>query len=260
MYDLFRRCSETCISSAPLCSPMSCGRLPHPWPCFPKGCGRILRAGWPRLSLPPPAHKPRARLCNASCQPIVLRSSRRESAPGPSWYHAVRSPCHASRVCQRSERDLVLSGGFTNFCLQWGEAEWRACSAEPLKFSVRKLPDASGIRLVYYLDQETARQRGRGGLVEDGGLDILYVKREPRLFGLPSPAIVFRPERGRGKFSFTRKSGEDVIFDRLLVDCLVGRASNFCKLASGYQLPARARIFSQIEASCLYEKKVRKRF
>eukprot|EP00966_Prymnesium_polylepis_P115493 2669464-Prymnesium_polylepis.1 len=157
-------------------------------------------------------------------------------------------------------RFLTYLGGLPNFALRWGEAEWRECGGALLQYSARPLRgDEPGIRLVYYLDEQTARREGRGGLVEDGGLDIVLVARAPRLLAAPGPAVVFRPDRGRGGAAGQRRAGEDVIFDRLLVDCLSGRASG-CKLAGGYRLPSRARAFARIESACLYDKNVRKRF
>ena len=165
------------------------------------------------------------------------------------------------RVCfdeLDEQRFLSYLNGFPNFCLRWSEAEWREVGASPIEFSVRR--QDSGIRIVYYLDKETARKEGRGGLVEDGGLDIVVEPNAPRLLAASGPAVVFRPDKGRGRSVGARKSAESVLFDRLLIDCLTGSASGLCKVASGYRLPARARAFARIEAACLYEKNVRKRF
>ena len=195
----------------------------------------------------------------ASC----LLSSSGLRLPAPKI--AFRAPTCAMfggtqrRVCfdQLDERRfLSFLGGFPNFCQRWGEAEWREVGASPLEFSVRRRD--SGIRLVYYLDKETARKEGRGGLVEDGGLDIVLEPRAPRLLAAPNPAVVFRSDRGRG--AAARQGSESVLFDRLLVDCMTGPASGLCKVAGGYRLPARARAFARIESACLYDKNVRKRF
>lgn len=196
------------------------------------------------LTLSPSPRAPTTLLRPAAS--LVERSRRPTALFGPPDRLAFGADFEAKRA-------TVFLRSFPAKFRGWGESEWKTFGLPALSFSTK--PVDGGIALVYYLTEAQARAKGKGGLVEDGGLELTAQAGGAGGLFASSPGIVVKAKRG----SVDRSRQEQVLVARLADECQSTKASFGSYI--GWKPPqGTVKKLGAIAGACLYAKTVSKRY
>lgn len=136
----------------------------------------------------------------------------------------------------------------------WGESEWKTFGLPALSFSTK--PIDGGVSLTYYLTEAQARAKGKGGLVEDGGLELTAQAGGAGGLFASAPGIVVKARRG----SVDRSRQEQVLVARLADECQSTKASSMGSYRGWKPPQGTVNKLNAIAGACLYAKTVSKRY
>jgi len=207
--------------------------------------------------------------------PLLVAALALTPGPRPTSSLLLLRPTASPAAPRRSRRPVALFGppdrlefsddfdakratsfirSFPSKFRGWGESEWRTFGLPALSFSTK--PIDGGVSLVYYLTEAQARAKGKGGLVEDGGLELTAQAGGAGGLFASAPGIVVKARRG----SVDRSRQEEVLVARLADECRSTRASNLGSYRGWKPPQGTVGKLNAIAGACLYAKAVSKRY